>query len=302
MSRLSGMSQETIHEQARHLRILLGGILGIPIPNRTILASGTTVALKLIFAGLGIETLVLGPDEYYSPAHFHPLDVSTVSIDDFQATVMENRPQAVLLSVVSWRGKRFPVERAFHSIRVHMNDNCPLLVADYSHGGAAGFPDPNALGADIIVGDLSKWLLPPRIADDLCFIYPTTSQISAPCQELFRPLFLGTEMDVERSARWVLPEQVVSAREWFLRTSASRDGIEKQHRKNLAFKRQLIDLFDAIDTDTCMVWLQNSSEVSESINPDITWRTPEGTRLLCREDVQELYKKESTAASAPILN
>jgi hypothetical protein len=298
MSRLSIASEAGIYEQAKNLRAQLCGIIGIPAAHQIILTGGTTVGLKLILAGLRSETLILGPEEYQTPAHFFPLHVAISSIAELQTNVQKTKPHAVILSVVSWRGRRFPVEAAFHGLRAYFKENCPLLIADYSHAGAAGFPDPTALGADLIAGDLSKWLLPPRVADDLCFIYPATSQISSLCQDLFKPLFLATETEVERSARWISPEQIVSAHEFLLQTCMSMTSLKKQHQKNVSFKRQVLESLDGRDTDTCMLWLRQGDAAPDWIAPDLIWRTPEGVRVMCREDIQQLYKEESISDNA----
>ena len=39
----------------------------------------------------------------------------------------------------------------------------PLLVLDYTHAGAVGFPNMGSFGADLTCGDFAKWVTPPTL-------------------------------------------------------------------------------------------------------------------------------------------
>ncbi len=288
----------SIHEQARKLRVMLGGLLGLPSPDRVVLAPGTTASLRILFAAKGIETVILGPEEYCDEHHFWPLSVLTSPIADIAAIARRTPSKiAVVLSVVSWKGTRFPVESHFHALRLELKDRCPLLVADYSHGGASGFPPCDQIPADIIVGDFSKWILPPNVADELCFLYAGTDEMWKLCKNCFGAFYLATESVAERAARWVAPREVTGSLMWIKSQSVSRHTLLAQFERNRSFMRTLPRSGTA--TDCCMVWFR-SDAAPKWIAPDLLWETPEGIRVLCRHDVQQSYEKGGLFEDPPV--
>ena len=285
MSRLSAIALTGIHETAVQLRRGLAALFCCHHPENMVLAPGTTIALKTLLSGMEIKSLMLGPNEYCSEQHFAPLTVSISTEEAMIRDIEMTRPEAVLLSIVSWQGKQFPLPSIFRQLRERFGDACPLLIADYSHAGSIGFPEIDVLGADVVVGDLSKWVLIPGVADELCFLYPVSARIAATCLTLFAPLFLATTLNIDRSDRWVMPEQLERAAAWFSISKLSRESLLEQYQRNRAMAFALAPNSKWSDPEVCILWFQDVTAIPTEIPEELLWPTQNGIRLMCREDV-----------------
>jgi hypothetical protein len=146
---------------ANDLRATISDLLEVQHSDRIILAPGILVALRVLFSHLHIERIALTSEEYYGAEHFPGATVRAASCDALFDPRLTGDSEAVLASPASWRGARQPVAELFDSIRKRLGEGAPLLVADYAHAGSVGFPSVDRLGADVICGDLEKWILPP---------------------------------------------------------------------------------------------------------------------------------------------
>ena len=144
---------------ANDLRTKISDLLEVDHSDRIILTPGILVALRILFAHLRIERILLTSEEYYDEDHFPEQTVRIARCEAISELVLQGDCAAVIASPASWRGTRQPVAEQFASIRKALGREAPLLVADYAHAGSIGFPSVDALSADVICGDLEKWIL-----------------------------------------------------------------------------------------------------------------------------------------------
>jgi hypothetical protein len=290
---LSTKSEQEVADCANSLRNRLAECFGISEPEHVIFTNGVTTSLRLIFAGLNVRKLILGPEEYCSPIHFFPLDVTVADEHDLLAAVQSSNAQAIILSTVAWTGRSFNVSEVFYGLRKALGPKCPILVADYSHAGAAGFPAIETLNADLVVGDLQKWLLPNGVADELCFAYPCSSFLHYACEKVFTGCFLATESTIPNMVRWISPTQITLATKWATRVNVTKAFLAERHRDNEKLRERLLSEMNCVDSGTLIVWMQSGTAVPQWLNDDLVWKTGSGVRIMCRADVQKLKKKST---------
>ncbi len=179
--------------------------------SAVVLAPGTLAGLRLVFASLGIERIALSAGEYFDTQSFPDTAVDALDADDVLESVVRRRPNAVLLSQVTWKGERLPLEPIFRHIRRRLGGGArtPLLVADYAHAGAAGFPKVAESGADIVVGDVTKWITPPTWPDKLGYLWFRSPGHRAQARRIFGSFYLAcAKPAAQLEARWVDPAAV----------------------------------------------------------------------------------------------
>ena len=259
--------------------------------RRIVLAPGVLSSLRHLFSVLGVERLALTAEEYYAPRHFPAIQVSCTPASAVLAQIRKSRPQAVVVSVVSWRGEPLPVAEIFAEIRAQ-SARAPLLVADYTHAGAIGFPPMTALNADLVCGDPEKWLL-PRGPSKLGFLWMGSPALFRVARAAFAPLFLAVDAPADpRSARWVDPLEVGRIARWLTDARLTRRKLEARHQGNLGMKRTLADRL-GIDSrgESSVIWTTARIPAPlrkrlESLG--LIWRAGTHTRILCRAEVGEI--------------
>jgi selenocysteine lyase/cysteine desulfurase len=275
---------------ASRLRREIARLFGAAPAERIVLAPGMLSALRHLFFALRVDRLLLTTDEYYGPRHFPAMSVETVPVPALVARIRKFRPGAVIASVVSWQGKPLPVAALFGEIRRALGARSPLLVADYTHAGAIGFPVASDLQADIVSGDPEKWLLPPRQRSRLAFLWMRSPRLFRTAQQTFAPFFLAVEdRAVPRSARWLDPEEVRTVAEWFSVARLTRRGLIDRHHANLRMKRTVARVL-GVDPDGPASVLWTNRRMPESLERlerlGLVWRGRDGyTRILCRSEV-----------------
>jgi hypothetical protein len=277
---------------ANDLRATISDLLEVHRSERIILTPGILVALRVLFSQLRIEHILLTSEEYYSAEHFPGATVRVVDCDAIFDPRLTGEFQAVLASPASWRGKRQPVAELFASIRARLGRRAPLLVADYAHAGSIGFPSVERLGADVICGDLEKWILPPDWNTRVAFLWFRTQQLSLEAAKVFRPFFLATESsDVSMSARWIEPADVLTVSRGLETLGVKPELLRERHRADMKLARELAcRLEPARIPETSILWLEEGeldAETTEELEKHgLIWRLPgRGVRVLCRSDV-----------------
>jgi hypothetical protein len=258
--------------------------------QRIVLAPGILSALRHLFSVVEVEHLALTTDEYYASRHFPSIKVSTASPSALVAHLTRTEPDAVLVSVVSWHGKPLPVSDIFAEIRAQFGQHAPLLVADYTHAGAVGFPPVRALNADIVCGDPEKWLLPPEQSSKLAFLWIRSPKLFRTARRAFAPLFLSVEAQGDRrSARWVDPLEVRAMAHWLSAARLTRLTLLDRYQANLRTKQKLARML-GVDADGAASVLWTQARIPTSIRrrlerAGLIWRADAGyTRVLCRAE------------------
>ena len=107
---------EADYRLAGHVRQMVADVYGAA-SSAVVLAPGTLAGLRLVFASLGIERIALSAGEYFDAQSFPDTAVDALDADDVLESVVRRRPNAVLLSQVTWKGERLPLEPIFRHIR-----------------------------------------------------------------------------------------------------------------------------------------------------------------------------------------
>jgi hypothetical protein len=184
------------------------------------------------------------------------------------------------------------VAELFDSIRKQFGRRAPLLVADYAHAGSVGFPSVDQLGADVICGDLEKWILPPDWNTRVAFLWFRTQPLFLRAVEAFRPFFLATKAsDVSMLARWVEPADVLAVSRGLESLGVTPDQLRARHRDDMRLARELASSVEpARIPETSILWFEEGELDGETLEKldklGLAWRLPgRGTRVLCRSDV-----------------
>jgi hypothetical protein len=277
---------------ANDLRATISDLLEVHHSDRIILAPGILVALRVLFSHLHIERIALTSEEYYGAEHFPGATVRAASCDALFDPRLTSDSEAVLASPASWRGVRQPVAELFDSIRKRLGKGAPLLVADYAHAGSVGFPSVDHLGADVICGDLEKWILPPDWNTRVAFLWFRTQPLFLQAVEAFRSFFLATNTsDVSVLARWVEPDDVLTVSRGLESLGVTPDQLRVRHRANMRLARELVSHVEpARIPETSILWFEEGELDGETLEEleklGLVWRLPgRGTRVLCRSDV-----------------
>src|SRR5579884_2577024 len=131
---------ELLTNAAENLRSQIAEWFGAEDSNRVILAPGILIGLRLLLEPLNIRKLLLTSDEYYNSQHFPSIKAQCYAPQDILDAVQREDPSALLMSVVTWRGQPLNVQGMFRRIAQARAGAHPLLIADYAHAGAIGFP------------------------------------------------------------------------------------------------------------------------------------------------------------------
>lgn len=85
--------------------------------DQAILAPGALVALRLFFHHQNVHRVLLSDREYYAAGHFPGLEVHVAPFDELVDAAQRFEPDAVLASLVSWRGQTGDVEALGRDLR-----------------------------------------------------------------------------------------------------------------------------------------------------------------------------------------
>ncbi len=285
-------SDEQMLAAANDLRTTISDLLEVHHSDRIILAPGILVALRVLFSHLHIERIALTSEEYYGEEHFPEAAVRATRCDALFDTLLTDDFEAVLASPASWQGTRQPVAELFDSIRKQFGRRAPLLVADYAHAGSVGFPSVDQLGADVICGDMEKWILPPGWNTRVAFLWFRTQPLFLRAVEAFRSFFLATKAsDVSMLARWVDPDDVLAVSRGLESLGVTPDQLRARHRDDMRLARELASSVEpARIPETSILWFEEGELDGETLEKlvklGLVWRLPgRGTRVLCRSDV-----------------
>jgi hypothetical protein len=243
-----------LEQAARDIRAHLGELYRCPDSRRIILCPGQLIGLIHILCARRCESLLLTDEEYYTPHHFPGMKVSTCKPEEVVRVVQHKRPGAVLMSVVSWKGRPLPVRQQFQRLREHPDR--PLLICDYAHAGAVGFPRFGGFGADIICGDVHKWVLPSAHMSQIGFVWATNRRLRESLSGTFRGYYLATDQSIARAARWISPQDLLSTAQWLRDAKPTRRTMLAAYRRNLARAREIAEFLCLSKPEkSCILWL-----------------------------------------------
>ena len=289
---------ELLTNAADRLRLEICEWFGTKSSEGVILAPGILVALRLLFQSLNVRKLLITSSEYYEPRHFPGIETQYCDPEDVPSISRQKNPDAVLMSVVSWRGRPLKVSDTFRRIVGTRNGSCPLLIADYAHAGAIGFPRIDGLNADITAGDLSKWALPPGVGDNIAFLHITNDKLRQQASDTFRPFYLGTTSSLDNSARWLPSSDVLAVQDWMTKQRMHRSDLLRQFKRNRKLATA-IACSKGICVPSCIVWpARVTSVVAKLARRGLVWKRKDGVRVICRDLAPFTSPKKTSAKRA----
>lgn len=279
------------YRRAGEVRKLLADVYGAAPSGAVFLAPGMLVALRLVFESLAVRSVVLSAGEYFDRACFPSARVDLVEPDRLLSHVVRRRPDAVVLSIVTWRGERLPVESLFREIRARLGAKAPLLVADFCHAGAAGFPRVTAANADIVAGDVTKWITPPQWPDRLAYLWFGGADLRRVAGRVFARFYLaGVRHGAALEARWVDPDAVAKIAEWRRSSRVTRRGLLARYATDLKLAKAIVERCGVPAPSAPLVWIASEAGIKRIPQwvrgRGLLWQPPGGgARVMCRSDL-----------------
>lgn len=281
------------YQRAREVRRLLADVYGAAPSGAVVLAPGTLAGLRLMLGALRVKRVALSAGEYFDGASFPGAKVDLVRPEALPAHVVRSRCDAVVVSIVTWRGERLPLEPLFREIRKRPGGGArtPLLVADFSHAGAAGFPKVGEVGADIVVGDVTKWLTPPQWPDRLAFLWCRTAGLRLVAKRVFATFYLAAvRPEAALEARWVDPEALARVVAWRRIATVTRGQLLKRSRADLKLAIRMARWCGVPAPSSSLVWITSAAGIARIPgwvkDTGLLWHPPGGgARVMCRSDL-----------------
>ena len=281
---------EADYHLAGHVRQLVSEVYGAA-SSAVVLAPGTLAGLRLVFASLGIERIALSAGEYFDAGSFPDTAVDVLDADTVLESVVRHQPNAVLLSQVTWKGERLPLASIFRHIRRRLGERTPLLVADYAHAGAAGFPKVAESGADVVVGDVTKWITPPTWPDRVGYLWFRSPEHRAQARRIFASFYLAcAKPSAALEARWVDPAAVEKITAFGMSAKPTRRALLERHAHDLALAKRMAGWCGAPQPSSALLWISSSDGVAKIPkwveDQGLLWRPAAGgARVMCRSDL-----------------
>ena len=281
---------EADYRLAGHVRQLVADVYGAA-SSAVVLAPGTLAGLRLVFASLGIERIMLSAGEYFDAQSFPDTAVDLLEVDEVLESAVRRGPNAVLLSAVTWKGDRLPLESIFRHARRRLGARTPLLVADYAHAGAVGFPKVAQSGADIVVGDVTKWITPPTWPDKLGYLWFRSAEHRAQARRIFGTFYLACAKPAAAlEARWVDPAAVEKVAAFRMSAKPSRRELLERCARDLALTKRMAGMCGVPEPASSLLWVTSAAGVAKIPkwveDQGLLWRpSAGGARVMCRSDL-----------------
>jgi len=283
-----GNGIDELHSKARRIRQAFADLFDA-LPDRIILVPSILAALQILFAKFRVRRVLLTDGEYYGAPHFPAQGIESVDVRNLVKRTNELQPDAVIASVVTWKGDVHPCAELFSEIRrVQGREGTPLLVADYCHAGAIGFPSVKKLAADVVCGGPGKWVTPPLWNSKLGFLWFGSGALFSQAKTAFVPFFLATDRHPPfLVSRWIDPAEVCALDAWLARHRLDRSALGEQVRADRKFAAHLAAQFGIPCNQSNILWLDRSQAADKRVRRlerlGLTWKMPDGRiRILCR--------------------
>lgn len=270
--------------------------------GEAILAPGALVALRLLFHHRGASTILLSDREYYAAGHFPDLEVHVAPFEDMGEAVRRFSPDAVVASLVSWRGQVGDVEGLCRSLRETASGRSPasdernrsgppdpsgrpLVCVDWCHAGAAGFPSAEGLSADVLFGDASKWLIPAATPDRVAFLLGG-AELTPTLRSCFGGLYRSGGGRTAREARWISDATLEEVAKRVRGAASDRSRLDARHARNMELARTVAEDNGQSAPDAAILWFPGASasdlDLGALPSPELAWETEAGVRVLCQ--------------------
>ncbi|MFW6199107.1 MAG: hypothetical protein ACOC8K_00915 [Gemmatimonadota bacterium] len=264
--------------------------------EEAILAPGALIALRLFFHQQEVYKVLLSDREYYAAGHFPDLEVHVAPFGELTSAAERLSPDAVVASLVSWRGRVGDVASLCDDLRKRFRGGFragrtargrPLICVDWCHAGAAGFPSAVGVRSDVLFGDVSKWLIPARAPDRLAFLLGT-EDLSPSLRSCFEGLHASGGGRAAREARWVDGRTLEEVARSVEGTAADRKLLRSRHEANMKLARTIAEANDHPAPASALLWFpgvgSSELELGALPSPELAWDTGAGVRVLCQAE------------------
>jgi hypothetical protein len=274
---------------ATGLRARLAKLIGATHPEHIVLVPGLLVGLRFIVTNLQLRKLLMTTDEFWNAEAFP--DQTCNIVDPLQLVRMADRkrPDIVIASEVTWTGLPFIGHTALRQIAKGSIESRPLLLLDYSHGGAVGFPDVRDSHADIVCGDACKWLLSPAEPANVGFFWFRSRDLFNQIRPAFSSFFLALENNgCTLQSRWLDPIHLARASKVIRDLGDSKGKLTEQHTHNINLARTLAKRLGLPEPTASIIWApagKKDALLTKMRNKGLVWDLPRGQRVLCRADI-----------------
>lgn len=284
VGRLRDTVENPLREAASELRHAVADLFGMPDPNELILVPGICNALEILLSRLGCKTLLVTEEEYYDEDTSPLPGTIRCSAGRVLQEMELNSPDAILMSAVTWKGNVLPVKDTFKAIFTQRRSSIPLLVADYSHAGAIGFPQVD-FPVDLVCGDLGKWIVPPVQERNLAFLWAPGRDLRKRVQQVFCKYYLATcDPTAQRLCRWIEPGSLLETAGIYSEQKVSKKLLVERYRRNRKLTREVAQLLTIVDSGTCILW-SDTPVTPPKDERLLVWNTGGGARIICRADL-----------------
>ncbi|HMG72795.1 MAG TPA: hypothetical protein VK582_04785 [Pyrinomonadaceae bacterium] len=151
----------------------------------------------------------------------------------------------------------------------------------------------NEIEADIICGDICKWITPSEWQRNLAFLWFRDRSLWEKATQIFRPYYLATPQEgTHLLARWIDPYEVKTVVSWLRERRLDRSRLLRRHQHNMALARNLSGQLGLSDPpESSILWIDDESNsnilLGELKQNGLAWRPPDGgLRILCRAEEQ----------------
>jgi hypothetical protein len=285
------MSSED-NDCASNLRDTISEIFDLRQPNQIVLTPGILMGLNILLSSLSVNIITVSQYEYYDDYHFPNSQTHSFDFENVVEQIRQYSPDIAIVSLVTWRGKPLPLNNVFRQIRSALGKHVPLLIADCAHAGAIGFPSMNEIEADIICGDICKWVTPSEWQRNLAFLWFRDRLLWEKAAQTFRPYYLATpQQKPHLLARWIDPYEVKTVVSWLKERRLTRSRLLQRYQHNMDLAGRLSRQLGLAPPESSILWIDDESNskilLDELEQNGLAWRPPDGgLRILCRAEEQ----------------
>jgi hypothetical protein len=301
LSEASGADKRAV----RIIRSMLSEVFGATPSSALVLSPGVLVSLRLLLAALGVKRLVISDEEYYTPLHFPDCKTTIASVGALGRRANDLRADAVLGSLMSWRGVPTDTSAIAKEIRATRRGRRPLVIVDFTHAGAIGFPNVTSSGADIVCGDAGKWITPLHALDHVGFLWTRGAALRTEMRRTFEGFYLATSnAKAAIFARWLDPQHVNSLAAYIRNERITKKLLLAEHKANLAVSADVCRTLGISSCHSGIVWSSRTirPSVLRAVRGNLAfWQVPGGgTRILCRSPRKDRIRGEEIGLAATL--
>jgi hypothetical protein len=146
-------------------------------------------------------------------------------------------------------------------------------------------------GADIVVGDVTKWITPPTWPDKLGFIWFRSAEHRAQARRIFGTFYLACAKPAAAlEARWVDPAAVEKVAAFRMSAKVTRRELLERFAADLALAKRMAGWCGVGEPSSSLLWVSSAAGAAKIPKwveeQGLLWRpSAGGARVMCRSDL-----------------